>query len=135
MAVRHKYSIICDDVRREDNGKLIVLGMYLDVIVVPSFPTVLPLFTIFNMLEDDRPGDWSWKFSLSSQSTERSRTIAEVHNHAQVPQPGPVIMPVKFVGLRLEEQGLYHGVLEIEREPIAIVPFNVRLGPLTAPAR
>jgi hypothetical protein len=128
MAVRHQYSIICDDVRREDNGKLMILGMYVGTIVVPQLPTIMPTLTMLLFLEDDRPGEWPWKFSISTQSAERSRTIAEVHNRANVIQPGPVVMPIKFVGVNLTEAGLYHGVLEIEREPVAVVPFNVILG-------
>ena len=28
MAVTHNYTLVCDEVRREDNGKLLVLGLY-----------------------------------------------------------------------------------------------------------
>ncbi len=28
MPITHQYTILCDEVRREDNGKLLVVGMY-----------------------------------------------------------------------------------------------------------
>lgn len=43
MAVTHRFTIICDDTRREDNGKLILLGMYVGTITVPH---LIPLFPV-----------------------------------------------------------------------------------------
>ena len=36
--VNVKYALICDDIRREDNGKLILIGAYPDCIAVSRFP-------------------------------------------------------------------------------------------------
>ena len=33
-----EYAIVCDDVRREDNGKLFIIGAYASDIRVPSYP-------------------------------------------------------------------------------------------------
>lgn len=38
-----EYAIVCDDVRREDNGKLIIIGAYSSDIIIPSYPTKLRL--------------------------------------------------------------------------------------------
>lgn len=128
MSVTHKYSIICDDVRREDNGKLIILGMYVGIIVVQSFPVILPTFTVLTFFEDDRPGEWNWKASIQFQSLERNQTLGEVRGFAKI-NPGQGVMPIKFGGLRFDEKGLYNAVVEIEgqREPLAVLPFNVLL--------
>jgi hypothetical protein len=37
------FSLVCDDVRREDNGKLIIIGVYGENITVPQTPTNLIL--------------------------------------------------------------------------------------------
>ena len=37
--------ILCDDVRQERNGKLILIGMYVDNVGVFSLPTTLPTLT------------------------------------------------------------------------------------------
>jgi len=39
--------ILCDEIRREDNGKLFVLGMYLGAILVPRLPFRMPILTFF----------------------------------------------------------------------------------------
>ena len=46
MAERFAYSIFCDDIRNEDNGKAIFIGVYSGAMIVPSFPTTLPSFCI-----------------------------------------------------------------------------------------
>jgi hypothetical protein len=35
--------IVCDDIRREDNGKLLLLGVYVGDILLPSFPSSIAL--------------------------------------------------------------------------------------------
>ncbi len=37
--------IFCDQVRREDNGKLLFLGVYLNTVLVHSVPCSIPSFT------------------------------------------------------------------------------------------
>ncbi len=39
--------ILCDEVRREDNGKLLVIGMYLGSILVPQVPFRMPRLSFF----------------------------------------------------------------------------------------
>lgn len=128
MALTHKYTIICDDVRREDNGKLIILGVYMGAIVVPQLPFVLPTLTIFSMLEGDRPESWSWKLSL--QNLEKGKLIAEARGFANVLKQGLVVMPMKFGAIRFEDPGVYSAALEIEghKEPVT-TSFTVALMP------
>jgi hypothetical protein len=38
--------MICDDVRREDNGKEIIIGVYSETIIVESFPVLLATFAV-----------------------------------------------------------------------------------------
>jgi hypothetical protein len=40
------YTIFCDDVRQETTGKLSFVGVYLNTMVVPSFPIQLPKFCL-----------------------------------------------------------------------------------------
>lgn len=37
------YAIVCDQVRREENGKLFLIGVYGGNIVVPTVPAILPV--------------------------------------------------------------------------------------------
>jgi hypothetical protein len=40
------YSLFCDDIRQEDNGKQILLGLYNGDMLVNSFPILLPTFRV-----------------------------------------------------------------------------------------
>ena len=52
-----QYSVLCDDVRREDNGKLMLLGLF-EHIGVPEFPFVLPRLCVLNKWCNGE-GTWS----------------------------------------------------------------------------
>jgi len=38
-----RFGILCEDIRREDNGKLILIGVFGDAILVKEFPALLTL--------------------------------------------------------------------------------------------
>jgi hypothetical protein len=40
------YSLFCDDIRQEDNGKQILIGLYHGDMLVESFPILLPTFRV-----------------------------------------------------------------------------------------
>ena len=42
-----QFSVLCDDVRREDNGKLILIGLF-EVIGGPEYPLVYPGMAVVN---------------------------------------------------------------------------------------
>ena len=122
----HKYTIVCDDVRKEDNGKILIIGMYMGVITVPQLPFILPSLTFFQVMDSDRPGHWAMKLKL--QHLESGRTLVEAHGGIVCQQPGPAIMPVKFGPVQLQAVGPYDFSVEVEehREPI-ITEFLVTL--------
>ena len=41
--IRVNYAILCDDIRREDNGKLLSIGIYASDILLQRFPGVMSL--------------------------------------------------------------------------------------------
>lgn len=43
IEIKPRYAIVCDDVRVEDNGKLILIGVYSDEILFPKFPMAISL--------------------------------------------------------------------------------------------
>ena len=38
MAITHHYTLVCEDVRVENNGKFLILGLFTPDIVVPQIP-------------------------------------------------------------------------------------------------
>lgn len=128
MALLHKYTIICDDVRREDNGKLIVLGMFMGTIGVPQLPTTLSTLTVLLVFDADRTENLP--FTLKIKSLESGKQLAEAQGFANIPQPGPGVMPVKFGNVRIDSAGAYSIETEIRgiSEPL-VTSFAVVLTP------
>jgi hypothetical protein len=55
-SIAFKHAMLCDDVRREDNGKLIVIGLYAGNIQLSSFPASLALSLLCEFITNsDRP--------------------------------------------------------------------------------
>lgn len=53
------YTVFCDDIRREDSGKLNLVGVYMgNLIVQGALPTTLPKFA-FLVIYRERPGESS----------------------------------------------------------------------------
>jgi hypothetical protein len=48
--VTAQFGIVCDQVRREDNGKLLIIGVYSHNITVASFPSHLALAAVIGTL-------------------------------------------------------------------------------------
>jgi hypothetical protein len=46
--IKYDAVLICDDVRREDNGKLILIGVYHEGIVVPGYPATVLMRVVCN---------------------------------------------------------------------------------------
>src|SRR6266700_1066952 len=64
MAITQKYTLMCDDMRREDNEKFLLIGVFADAMLSPTFPFTIPSLTFFMKLESDRPGSWSVRMKL-----------------------------------------------------------------------
>jgi hypothetical protein len=125
--VRHLYTIICDDVRREDNFKLIIIGMYLGKITVPQLPAVLPTLTVLSVFEADRIENLH--FTLQVQNLETGRPIVQAQGFTNVIQPGPVVIPVKFGPVRFDQAGTYNAITEMQGQQMLISEFQLILAP------
>jgi|SRR5579862_69319 len=130
MAITARYILMADDVRREDNGKFIILGMYTPDMVVQQIPFLMPTLTFFLNLESDRPGNFGFKTKVVHQDTGTvlQQTVAMGLLAITDPQL-PTMIPVKFVGVIFNAQGLYSFSLEIENQPTQplVTTFNVQL--------
>lgn len=126
MPITARYVLVCDDVRREDNGKIIILGLYLPDMAVPQLPTILPTLTFFCNLDSDRPGNF--RMGVRLRHEDGGRNIAEAVAMLPVVDPTqPIICPIKFGNVQINSAGLYSFSLEIDgQQPIATT-FNVQL--------
>lgn len=64
-----KYTIICDDIRREDNGKQILIGVYSEEIGISSFPSTLTL-AMWLQCKADGMGEVNFDFRALWDSTD-----------------------------------------------------------------
>jgi hypothetical protein len=128
MAITHKYTIMCDQVRREDNGKLMFLGIYEDGFGVPQLPAVLPGLMFALRLESDRPGIWNAKVWMEHLETGRKLFEAMAMMNFQKPGTGWSLFPTP-VPFQFQAAGAYNFVVEIqgqESTPL-IHTFNISL--------
>jgi len=118
MPITHKYTIMCDEVRIENNGKLLLLGVYLDVILLPQIPATFAGLTFLMKLESDRPGVWTARLKL--QHLDSGEKLMEAIGSINFQRPGPAVNPVRLPPFVIKAPGVYHFVVEIEgqSEPI-----------------
>jgi hypothetical protein len=129
MPITARYVLMCDDVRREDNGKFLILGLYTPDMVVQQIPFAMPTLTFFLNLESDRPGNFGFRTKIEHQDTGNvlpQTTAMGAFGIVDPQQAFPV--PIKFAGVVFNAPGLYTFSMEMndQREPI-VLPFNVQL--------
>ena len=131
MALTQKYSIMCDDVRQENNGKFIVIGMYINNMTVTQLPVTLPSLHFFNLLEADRLGSYMLRAKVENAETGRLLAQAMVMIQANVAPklPAAVVVGARFPNVQFDRAGSYTFTLTVEgeREPIVIMPFDLVL--------
>jgi len=129
MALRHKYTLICDEVRIENNGKLLVIGMYGPRIAVPQIPCVLPSLTFFQCFESDSPAQLQFRATL--QHLDDGQIVAQAMGIMNVPHQGQGGGLVKFANVVFSQIGSYVFAVSIDTmaEPITTT-FDVVLAPV-----
>jgi len=124
--IKEKYTIICDEVRQEINGKFIIIGVYQGTITIPQIPFVLPSLTFFQTLEGDRPGMWNVRMRL--QHLESGKNVFEGMGAVNFQRPGLGVSALRFPNVPLLAAGPYNFVQEFEdqKDPI-VTAFDVML--------
>jgi len=128
MAIRHQFTIICDDIRQENTGKLILIGVYTPSIAVPHVPTAMQSLAFFQSWESDRPGRFNIRMRIEQMET--GRPIVEGMGMMQIMRPGQGISVMKFGNFQIPAFGTYNFIVNIEGEPDPIISsFDVVLPP------
>ena len=125
-------SVICDDIRRESNGKLILIGVYGSGIKVAS----LPSFVVMSLLLEVQPtvvGDHELRVRLTGQSNAvlfesppvkfsidaiKFVNVPMVGLPIQIQSPGPIELQISVAGT--EWQTIR--TLTVEVGPLPLVP-------------
>src|SRR5581483_4767370 len=106
-------------------GKMILIGVYTNDILVPQIPFVLPSLSFAMFFTFDAPGTMDLKFKM--QLLETGQTLFEGRAGGGF-QPGTGVIPIKVGNFVLQAVGVYNFVVEVDgfREPI-ITQFTVQL--------
>jgi hypothetical protein len=132
MPITTRYVLVCDEVRQENNGKFLIVGLYTPDMTVPQIPFVLPSLTFFLCLESERPAQY--QFRLNLQHLESGHVVAQGMGAIGFQRPGVGTFPVRMNNVQLMGAGAYTFSLHIEgeREPITTsfsVILNIALQP------
>jgi hypothetical protein len=128
MPIRHKYTLVCDEVRVENNNKLFIIGLYGGTITVPQIPFVLQSLSFVQAFEDDRPEQL--RFTASLQHLDSGQLVAQAMGMMAVGAPGQGISVIKFAPLQINQVGGYVFVVSIDGLPEPLTTnFDVRLNP------
>lgn len=132
MAITHQYTLVCDDVRQENTGKFIIVGLYTSTMGIPQIPFVLPFLTFFMFVNADRPEQASFRMRL--ERMENGQRLVEGMGMIAVQRPGIGASPMRVGPIQFQATGMYSFVVDIEglRDPI-ITSFEVILAPPQVP--
>jgi hypothetical protein len=125
LTLRH--TLICDELRIENNGKLIIIGVYGSTILVPQIPFVFPSLTFIQWLDSERPGQVQFRSSVSH--LESGQEIAQAAGMIQIPAPGTGLAVIGFRPLRFDRLGPYTFTVTYEGQGPLASPFEVSLPP------
>jgi hypothetical protein len=83
-AVKIRFGIVCDEVRREDNGKLLLIGVYSSSIIVQQLPAVLVLSLVLGV-DNDKPAEAAMEFRvlLNEIQLRRGKGVLNVRSAGQ----------------------------------------------------
>lgn len=108
---RIHYGIVSDDARREDNGKLILIGLYGANINVPTFPVMLVLALTFSFSCDQPLKEpMVLRASLNDERIMEAKTVFE----SSKIENGMTIMP--GLPIRIQKEGILIFQIRFESE-------------------
>ena len=85
-------ALVCDDVRREDNGKEILIGVYTGAIVVPKLPASLPL-SLWLHLQTRGSGEMKLEFRVIGPAAKELAHGEAMVGFAESDQPASLALP------------------------------------------
>ena len=125
MALSQKFVLLCDEVRREHNGKLLLLGLYTPDLVLTQLPTTLPSLTFFQLYESDTAQEYNLKIKLNH--LESGEALLEATGGVSFAQPGVSYLPMKLGGVQFKTAGAYVFSVEADGQEPFLTQFSVIL--------
>jgi Family of unknown function (DUF6941) len=124
--------IICDDIRREDNGKELLIGVYSGVIIAPRLPAVLRQMAC--RIEYEWNGSLTHSFKLAV-TTADDKTIVEATGDAALSNPAdPAGLSISLGPIHFDAPAKFKIKFGIDGPARQIGWFAVRQAPQTPQA-
>jgi hypothetical protein len=95
-----KYGILCEDIRREDNGKLLVIGMYGGSVEVSEIPATL-VFTILIAMNSEIQAESEIEVIMTLNEGQLSRAAGKVNFAGK----GLALLSLPPIPLSIKEEG------------------------------
>lgn len=87
-----QFSVLCDDVRREDNGKLMLIGLF-EVLGGPQFPLTYPGMHVVNRWGN---GQGAWKQKVRLVGAANVTLVETIESPVTLPEPHANVTAVSF---------------------------------------
>ena len=127
MALTLHYTLVCEDVRVEDNGKFIILGLFTPDLVVPSIPFVVPSLTFAQAISTDTPGAFPFHFAI--QQLETGRTIGRGMGIMPFSEHGWGLNVIRLANVLFERDGTYTLSVAFDRQEPFTLNFGITIRP------
>lgn len=125
MATTYKFVslIMCDDCRREDNGKDILIGTYSGTMISPIIPFLLPTFALrFEIIPKQR----EYKKTIALMKTPNGEEIFRIEGNLVINRPEfAATFFYKVSPLTIVMAGEYKIYLGLDEEPEEIASLKV----------
>ena len=120
-----RFGVLCEDVRREDNGKLFFLGVFGESVLVSGFPASLTFANPVWFALDEPFDGFVWSQVLLDDTK-----IAGVKGVARIP-PGQPLMSIQPIPLQVPKEGVLSFQLKFseESEWQTALSIPIRLSP------
>jgi len=118
--------IVCDDIRREDNGKAILTGVYLGNMIVPGLPALLSKLSFYFTISGASPGQATLRLYSPHRTLDRKLPV-EIANSAES-EPGTRALGISISPFIASEDGRYTVLLEFASGEKIRRYFNVVVG-------
>jgi hypothetical protein len=117
--------MMCDEVRIENNGKFLIMGMYTPDMSIGQLPFVAPVLTFLFWLEGRIPGNYPFTAKLTH--LESGAVITQAMGAFGLAKPGQGLAPIRLVGVQFSQPGPYVFTLQVQNEPEILHQFSVLL--------
>jgi hypothetical protein len=125
MAISQKFSIMCDEVRVENNGKFLIIGMYTPDMAVFQLPFVAPVLTFLLWLESDTPG--SFQFQMALNQLDSGKTVVQGMGAVGFQRAGAGLSPIRLTGVPFNAAGAYTFSVKFDGQDALVTHFTVQL--------